>query len=311
MPSAGGRRLTGIAKGLFKRSLLGYRRKPVEDAFASLQAELQRREGALAERGAELDALRAELAARERRVAELDAVAYHLAERVVRRERELCHLRDQLEELLPLREELEALREREREEDESRARAQREIAELGAQARGQATRIRMQALRHAAQLAGRERAGSSGPGSSGSGAAIRIERRSAEPGGEGPSASATPDTSTSPAPAASAAVAVAEERAADNGHLEGATLERFEGLIQVEIGPLSDFSQLVRFEDAANEIGATSEISVKRFSEGRATLAMRLDRPVELLRELEERTPFEFRVRSLRDDRLILDLGEE
>ena len=61
----------------------------------------------------------------------------------------------------------------------------------------------------------------------------------------------------------------------------------FEGMVKLEIGPLGDFSQLVGFEDAAGKIGA-SEISVERFSEGRATLSMRLDEPVELLRELEE-----------------------
>ena len=60
------------------------------------------------------------------------------------------------------------------------------------------------------------------------------------------------------------------------------------------MGPLSDFSQLVGFEDAAGGIGAMSEISVKRFKQGRATLAMRFKQPVELLRELEERAPFVF-----------------
>ena len=57
------------------------------------------------------------------------------------------------------------------------------------------------------------------------------------------------------------------------------------------MGPLSDFSQLVGFEDAAAGIGATSEMSVKRFTQGRATLAMRFKHPVELLSELEERAP--------------------
>jgi hypothetical protein len=37
---------------------------------------------------------------------------------------------------------------------------------------------------------------------------------------------------------------------------------------------------------------------------------VRLDQPVELLRELEERAPFAFRVRSFKDDRLILDVDE-
>ena len=86
--------------------------------------------------------------------------------------------------------------------------------------------------------------------------------------------------------------------------------ELFEGLVEVEVGPLSDFSQLVGFEDAAGGIGATSEISVTRFTRGRATLAMRFKHPVELLRELEERAPFEFKVRDTRSDRVVLDVGE-
>ncbi len=85
----------------------------------------------------------------------------------------------------------------------------------------------------------------------------------------------------------------------------------FEGLVKVEIGPLGDFSQLVGFEDAAGQIDATSEISVERFSEGRATLSMRLDEPVELLRELEARSPLEFHVRHTAADNLILDIDED
>lgn len=95
-----------------------------------------------------------------------------------------------------------------------------------------------------------------------------------------------------------------------NGYRAGGLGELFEGAVEVEIGPLSDFSQLVGFEDAAGGISATSEISVTRFTKGRATLAMRLKEPVALLRELEERAPFEFRVRDLRSDRLVLDVDE-
>jgi hypothetical protein len=49
---------------------------------------------------------------------------------------------------------------------------------------------------------------------------------------------------------------------------------------------------------------------VKRFTRGRATLAMRFKHPVDLLRELEERAPFEFKVRDTRSDRIVLDLDE-
>ena len=38
---------------------------------------------------------------------------------------------------------------------------------------------------------------------------------------------------------------------------------------------------------------------------------MNLGEPVELLRELEERAPFEFHVRDMREDRVVLDVGGE
>ena len=93
-----------------------------------------------------------------------------------------------------------------------------------------------------------------------------------------------------------------------NGALDDDAL--FEGLVKVEIGPLDDFSQLVGFEDAIGTLGA-SEISVERFSEGRATLSMKLNEPIELLRELEERAPLDFVVRRTSDDNLILDVDED
>ena len=99
----------------------------------------------------------------------------------------------------------------------------------------------------------------------------------------------------------------AEEQPADpaaNGRVGGV----FDGLIEVEVGPLSDFDQLASFEDAANGIGAADGISVKRFAKGRATLEVHLTEPVALLTELEERAPFEFTVRDTRNDRVILDV---
>ncbi len=83
----------------------------------------------------------------------------------------------------------------------------------------------------------------------------------------------------------------------------------FEGDVRLQIGPLGDFSQLVGFEDVIAGLGA-SEISVERFSEGRATLSVHLDEPVELLRELEERAPLEFQVRRAGKD-VVLDVEDE
>jgi hypothetical protein len=94
-----------------------------------------------------------------------------------------------------------------------------------------------------------------------------------------------------------------EDEAARNGV--------FTGEIEVEVGPLSDFAQLAGFEDAAAKIKGASEIKVKQFSGGRATVSMNLADPVELLRELEERAPFEFIVRDMRRGGLVLDVDED
>jgi len=50
------------------------------------------------------------------------------------------------------------------------------------------------------------------------------------------------------------------------GQVAGAPRRR----VSVDIGPFADFSQLVRFEDAANSIGGTGDISMRRFSGGPA-----------------------------------------
>ena len=96
-----------------------------------------------------------------------------------------------------------------------------------------------------------------------------------------------------------------------NGAGETDAADIFDGLIEVEVGPLSDFDQLASFEDAANDIGVADVISVKRFTKGRATLEMHLSEPVELLVELEDRAPFEFTVRDTRSDRVVLDVDAD
>ena len=85
----------------------------------------------------------------------------------------------------------------------------------------------------------------------------------------------------------------------------------FAGEVEVELGPLSDFAQLTGFEDAAAGIHGASRIRVKRFSGGRATVSMNLENPIDLLRELEEKAPFDFVVRDTRRDQLVLDIDED
>jgi hypothetical protein len=228
--------------GSFRRAFLGYRRAEVDAAIAS----------------------------REARIGELEKQISSLSEMVLGRDREIGSLRD-------------ALREANQRHDRSLAALQTvtmRLEEIHGQARGQATRIRMQALRDAVEINRRVKE-----------LAERIEIA------EGIEIEHTATNGTDPALAAGG-----EARSAP---------ELFEGMVEVEIGPLGDFSQLVGFEDAAERIGATSEISVRKFSEGRATLSMRLDEPVELLRELEERSPMDFRVRRTSDDRVVLDLDDD
>jgi chromosome segregation ATPase len=254
-----------------------------EGALAAAGEQVATAEALLSERDREIEARGAELALRALRIGELEQVAGRLAEVVVEREQELCRVRAELERareqggeglqaLMALAEDLEAVRR---------------------QARGQATRLRLRALREAAELTKRMCELVGRPGETGERLIEPLQEAIARIGAEDDE----------------------EERlaaiASSNGDAEREPGELFDGLVEVEVGPLSDFSQLVGFEDAASGIGASSEISVKRFTRGRATLAMRFKHPVELLHELEERAPFEFKVRDRRSGRIVLDVDDE
>jgi hypothetical protein len=80
--------------------------------------------------------------------------------------------------------------------------------------------------------------------------------------------------------------------------------------VSIDVGPFQDFSQLVSFEDAANAIGATGEIAIRRFSGGRAEIDVDLHGPVDLIRELGHRCDLTFDVRTSEEDRIVLDLAE-
>ena len=76
------------------------------------------------------------------------------------------------------------------------------------------------------------------------------------------------------------------------------------------MGPLRDFSQLTSFEDAASAIDSASDVQIRNFADGRATFSMNFAQPVELVQELERRTPFPFSVRSAAAEGVILDLDD-
>ncbi len=233
--------------GSFKRALLGYRRSDVDAAISTLDARIWALERAAEDAVARLREASGSAEQTEQELAALSGM-------VIEREREIRSLGERLREA----------NERHDRGITSLEAVSARLEEIHAQARGQATRIRMKALREA----------------------VEVSRRVQD-------------------------LSEAQETANGHASTEVDPYGLFEGLIKVEIGPLGDFSQLVGFEDAAGQIDATSEISVERFSEGRATLAMRLDEPIDLLRELEARSPLDFRVRHTAADNLILDIDED
>ena len=254
--------------------MLGYRPREVEGAIASLESELGRSSESL--RAREAEARRHEL-----EVEELRSI-------ITRRDDETARLRAELIEARELAaQQLEGL-----------AFVGRQLGELRAAARGQATRLRLRALREAALLSSAATEACANP-------EIRGERheRLLAALDDAIARVATDwepdDLAADTAPANEAVEAV---RA-------GARAERTS--VSVDIGPFADFSQLVRFEDAANAIGATGDISIKRFSEGRARIDVALSEPIDLLRELEERCDLEFKVRSAADDEIVLDVDGE
>ena len=229
----------------FRRSLFGYRRAEVEEVLSSRDAQILHVER--------------QAAAQREAIAEMETETAALAGMVLEREREI-RVRD------------ERLREANETHDRSIAALDAitaRLEELEAQARGQATRIRMKALREAVEVSKKVKA------------LTEVD----------PAFQSEPQAEAAPEPAP-----------ADEG--------LYAGRVKLEIGPLGDFSQLVGFEDAVGQIGA-SEISVERFSEGRATFSMNLDQPVDLLRELEELSNVDFKVRHNAPDNLILDVDEE
>jgi hypothetical protein len=238
--------------GSFQRAFLGYRRPEVD-------AEIQARDFLIGELNREVGELNAEVAAK----AELEVELTSLSGMVLEREREIRNLTEQL---------LQANDRHDRSIASLDAVTAR-LLEIEAQARGQATRIRMKALREA----------------------VEVGRRAQELS-EAEAVSADESRPEVPSPNGSAPAETSQET--------------FEGTIKVEIGPLGDYSQLVGIEEAIGEAGA-SEISIERFSEGRATLRMQLDEPVDLLRELEEHSPLEFKVRRAADDNLVLDVDDD
>lgn len=250
----------------FKRALFGYRRADVDSAIAERNAAVADHERQILDRDGQIGVLHAEVVRHSGQLAATERETTELAAMVIEREREIHVLGQRLREANEIHDRsIAAL-------DAVTAR----LEEMQAQARGQATRIRMKALREAVEVSKRVQALS------------EVQDEGAPEG------------------AAEAPVANGAAPANGNGLFDGF----YEGDVKLEVGPFGDFSQLVGFEDAIGATGA-SDITIDRFSDGRASLSMHFEEPVDLLHELEERSSLEFKVRHTAPDNLILDVDED
>jgi hypothetical protein len=212
------------------------------------------------------------IAEREARLVRLETEAQEMARRVIETEERLQGL----------------IREQEQAERDATGPVAARLEEMYGQARRQATRIRMKALDDAVQIAERvtelskmrDELGTKVTDLAGK-AGIRIGGEERPP--------------------------VGMEPVAATGGLDGV----YAGPVRIDFGPVSDFAQLTRFEDVVSGIPGARNISVLGFSGGRATLSLSLEAPTELLSELKERAPFDFRLRAANGDGLLLDLVGE
>jgi hypothetical protein len=264
----------------FRWALFGYRRLEVDAAVAARDSHIVGLEQHAATIGERNSALESQSLIQARAIASNEADLSSLSGMVIERERTIRDLTERLEEANACHDRSIASL------DSVSAR----LEELQAQARGQATRIRMKALREAVEVG------------------KRVQELNDAESGEVEAGESEPSTN-------------GNVHANGNGDINGnghAPIDPdvswepglYEGKVRLEIGPLGDFSQLVGFEDTVGQIGAT-DISVERFSEGRATFSMRLDQPVDLLRELEALSSLDFKVRQTAPDNLILDVDED
>jgi hypothetical protein len=266
----------------FRRTLFGYRKPEVDAAVVARDSHISGLEQQAAALGEAKAALESQSLIQARAIASNEADMTSLSGMVIERERTIRDLTERLEEANACHDRSIA----------SLDKVTARLEELQAQARGQATRIRMKALREAVEVTKRAQVLS------------EIEGEAEEP---------RSDIAAEAAAVEEAVAGVAPQSTSNgNGHHSDTswTPGLYEGKVRLEIGPLGDFAQLVGFEDAVGKLGAT-DISVERFSEGRATFSMRLDRPVDLLRELEAVSFIDFKVRHTAPDNLILDVDED
>ena len=159
------------------------------------------------------------------------------------------------------------------------------LEEIHAQARRQATRIRMKALQDAVQMSDR---------------VTELTRLRDELGMRVQELAGTAGLKTGDG-----------ERAPVGTEAAGASARNgvYAGEVEIDVGPLADFAALTGFEDAATAIEGVAQITIRRFSGGRATVLLALKRPIELLRELQARAPYPLIARSAAPGRLVLDVA--
>jgi hypothetical protein len=289
----------------FRLALFGYRRPEVDATLTARDTRIGSLEQYSATLGERAAALESQSLVQSRALANQENEMAALSGMVIERERTIRDLTERLEEANACHDRsiasLDAVSAR--------------LEELQAQARGQATRIRMKALREAVEVSRRVKALSDVElgGVEDLDAEVDVAADAPEAFVEA-DLEPEPESGLAPQPSTNGS---SNGNGNGNGHapLDAEPVTSwepglYEGKVRLEIGPLGDFSQLVGFEDAVGRLGA-SDILVERFSEGRATFSMHLDQPVDLLRELESLSILDFKVRHTAPDNLILDVDDD
>ena len=103
--------------------------------------------------------------------------------------------------------------------------------------------------------------------------------------GESPASSVSPR----PAPSASEGRDVAETSAENGGDM-------FDGRVELEAGPFTDFAALSAFERALGSLPKIEDVYIRRFAGDRAIIDLVLLEPASLIDELTDRMPYRLNV---------------
>lgn len=83
----------------------------------------------------------------------------------------------------------------------------------------------------------------------------------------------------------------------------------FDGRVELDAGPFTDFASLSAFERALGAIPNIEDVYIRRFEGDRATIDLKLEEPAPLLEEMTARLPYQFAVDHSDLDRIAVTVS--